>query len=107
MIHKEEVLEFLYSHRGWIKKSPKDLAVRLETLKMPTDIEDVRKLQAEARQKIKYSHPGDVNGITSDMKVKKVWFTPGGKMGVSYITDEVETANKDICLLYTSPSPRD
>ena len=96
MRYKEEVLEFLYSHRGWIKKSPKDLVARLENLKMPTDIEDVRKLQAEARQKIKYSHPSDANGITSDMKVKKVWFTPGGKMGVSYITDQVETANKDI-----------
>ena len=75
MIHKEEVLEFLYSHRGWIKKSPKDLVARLENLNMPTDIDDVRKLQAEARQKIKYSHPSDANGITSDMKVKKVWFT--------------------------------
>jgi hypothetical protein len=96
MIHKEEVLEFLYSHRGWIKKSPKDLVARLENLNMPTDIDDVRKLQAEARQKIKYSHPSDANGITSDMKVKKVWFTPGGKMGVSYITDQVETASKDV-----------
>lgn len=96
MRYREEVLEFLYSHRGWIKKSPKDLVARLENLKMPTDIEDVRKLQAEARQKIKYTHPSDTSSITEDMKVRRVWFTPGGKMGVSYETDPVETVNKDL-----------
>lgn len=90
MRYREEILDFLYSHRGWIKKSPKDLVARLENLKMPTNIADVKKLQAEARQKIKYSHPNDSNAITQDMKVRRVWFTPGGKMGVSYETDVKE-----------------
>ena len=86
---RREVLDFLLDHQGWIKKSPKDLQQRLSNLGIETSIDNVRTYQAEARIIIKEStvevtEPETETHITDGMKVKKVWVTPQGKMGVSY-----------------------
>jgi len=84
---RREVLDFLLDHQGWIKKSPKDLQQRLSNLGIETSIDNVRTYQAEARIIIKESTvetTEEETNITDGMKVKKVWVTPQGKMGVSY-----------------------
>ena len=83
---RREVLDFLLDHQGWIKKSPKDLQQRLHNLGIETSIDDVREYQAEARviTKKPSEEAEEKTNITDGMKVKKVWVTPQGKMGVSY-----------------------
>ena len=83
---RREVLDFLLDHQGWIKKSPKDLQQRLHNLGIETSIDDVREYQAEARviTKKPSEEAEEKTDITDGMKVKKVWVTPQGKMGVSY-----------------------
>jgi hypothetical protein len=94
MRYREEILSFLLEHKGWIKKSSSDLCARLKRLGMESTEQQVKEIQAEARQKIKYMHPNDTDSLTENMRIKKVWFTPEGKMGVSYISDEdTETSN--------------
>ena len=100
---RREVLDFLLDHKGWVKKSNKDLQQRLYNLGIKTSIDDIRTYQAEARRIIKDSSQESEkdsskskNAITDGMQVKKVWFTPQGKMGVSYEAGHKEEIENNV-----------
>jgi len=97
---RREVLDFLLDHRGWIKKSPKDLHRRLYNLGIDVSMDDIRAYQAEARVIIKEpsteEYSDNEDNITDRMRVKKVWITPEGKKGVSYEVSPKEESESSI-----------
>ncbi len=93
---KEEAYNFLKEHQGYLKCSPSVIQERLGKLNVMVSLEDI----VEVRTMVKTENQPLrlTNDVPDNMKVSKMWVTPGGKTGYSYkaIEEIEEQANNDI-----------
>lgn len=86
-----EVIDFLKTNKGYLKKSPKILLERLEK----DDIKSTEKECKHAQTIMRQSNDG------KDLKLRSIWEGPNGEIKFSYRVNETEKeVNKDILSIF-------